>query len=176
MLQRALLQRVTRGSRTTPLQGRVCALYPVLGRKLWRSLRHMELLKYIGGSIFLVREILVSCFRHNRFYQDNPWILKWSYSLPASQRAKRCSRFWLLAHLFTWTRLDVGRSIVSFPISPMHGVDARSRFFRGGSCNEDTMRGRMLYVPPEGGQLFNHDRWSSFQAARAFWLPGAISS
>ena len=103
MLQGAPLQRVTRGSRTTPLQGRVCALYPVLGRKLWRSLRHMELLKYIGGSIFLVREILVSCFRHNRFYQDNPWILKWSYSLPASQRAKRCSCFWLLAHLLTWT-------------------------------------------------------------------------
>ena len=30
----------------------------------------------------------------------------------------------------------------------------------------------MLYVPPEGGQRFNHDRWSSFQAARVFWLPG----
>ena len=69
-----------KGSRTTPMQGGVCALYPVLGRKLWRSLRHMELLKYIGGSIFLVREILVSCFRHSRFYQDNPWILKRSYS------------------------------------------------------------------------------------------------
>ena len=81
---RCTLAKGYKGSRTTPLQGRVCALYPVLGRKLWRSLRHMELLKYIGGSIFLVREILVSCFHHNRFYQDNPWILKWSYSLPAS--------------------------------------------------------------------------------------------
>ena len=54
--------------------------------------------------------------------------------------------------------LDVGKSIVSFPISPMHGVDARSRFFRGGSCKKDAMRSRMLYVPPEGGQRFNHDR------------------
>ena len=33
--------------------------------------------------------------------------------------------------------LEVGKSIVSFPISQMHWVDARSRFSRGGSCNED---------------------------------------
>ena len=54
--------------------------------------------------------------------------------------------------------LDVGKSIVSFPISQMHWVDARSRFFRGGSCKKDALRSRMLYVPPEGGQRFNHDR------------------
>ena len=55
-------------------------------------------------------------------------------------------------------RLDVTEIIVSFPISPMHGVDARSRFFRGGSCKKDAIRSRMLCVPPEGGQRFNHDR------------------
>ena len=54
--------------------------------------------------------------------------------------------------------LDVGKFIVSFPIFPTSGMVARSRFFRGGSCNEDTMRSRILYVPPEGGQRFNHDR------------------
>ena len=58
--------------------------------------------------------------------------------------------------LYLDDELDVGISIVSFPISPMHGVDARSR--RGGSCKKDAMRSRMLYVPPEGGQRFNHDR------------------
>ena len=35
------------------LLSRVCTLYPVLGRKLWRSLRHIEFLKYIDGSNFL---------------------------------------------------------------------------------------------------------------------------
>ena len=60
--------------------------------------------------------------------------------------------------LYLDERLDVTEIIVSFPISPMYGVDAGSRFFRGGSCNEDTMRSRILYVPPEGGQRFNHDR------------------
>jgi len=54
--------------------------------------------------------------------------------------------------------LDVGKSIVSFPISPTHGVDARSLLFRGCSWKKDAMRSRMLYVPPEGGQRFNHDR------------------
>jgi len=74
--------------------------------------------------------------------------------------------------LYLDLRLDVTEIIVSFPISPTYGVDAESLFFRGNSCNKDAMRSRMLYVPPEGGQRFNHDRWSSFQAARVFWLPG----
>ena len=56
------------------------------------------------------------------------------------------------------SRLDVTEIIVSFPISPMHGVDAGSRFFRDGSCKKNAMRSRMLYVPPEGGQRFNHER------------------
>ena len=55
-------------------------------------------------------------------------------------------------------RLDVTEIIVSFPISPMYGVDAGSRFFRGGSCKKYAMRSWMLYVPPEEGQRFNHDR------------------
>ena len=54
-----------------------------------------------------------------------------------------------------WMLLEI---IVSFPISPTHGVDARSLFFRGCSWKKDAMRSRMLYVPPEGGQRFNHDR------------------
>ena len=54
--------------------------------------------------------------------------------------------------------LDVGKSIVSFPISPMHGVDAKSLFFRGGSWKSDAVKSRMPNVPPEGGQRFNHDR------------------
>ena len=33
----------------------------------------MELLKYIGGSIFLVREISVSCLRHDRFVGRKLW-------------------------------------------------------------------------------------------------------
>ena len=33
--------------------------------------------------------------------------------------------------------LEVGKSIVLFPISQMHWVDASSRFSRGGSCNVD---------------------------------------
>ena len=55
-------------------------------------------------------------------------------------------------------RLDVTEIIVSFPISPMYGVDAKSRLFRGSSFKENSMRARILYVPPEGGQRFNHDR------------------
>ena len=60
--------------------------------------------------------------------------------------------------LYLDLRLDVTEIIVSFPISPMHGMDAESLLFRGGSCKEGAMRSRMLYVPPEGGQRFNHDR------------------
>ena len=60
--------------------------------------------------------------------------------------------------LYLDDELDVGKSIVSFPISQMHWVDAKSLFFRGGSCKKDAIRSRILYVPPEGGQRFNHDR------------------
>ena len=60
--------------------------------------------------------------------------------------------------LYLDLRLDVTEIIVSFPISPTYGVDAESLFFRGGSCKKQAMRSRMLYVPPEGGQRFNHDR------------------
>ena len=50
------------GSSYPPLLSRIYALYPVLGRKLWRSLRHIEFLKYIGGSNFLSQRDLVLCF------------------------------------------------------------------------------------------------------------------
>ena len=63
---RCTLRRVTSGCRTTPLQGRVCTLHPVLGRKLWRSLRHRELLKYVCSESFLSQRNLVSV-PHNRF-------------------------------------------------------------------------------------------------------------
>ena len=85
---RCTLRRVTSGCRTTPLQGRVCTLHPVLGRKLWRSLRHRELLKYVCSESFLSQRNLVSV-PHNRFYQDNfREFLNDLQLAVASQRAK----------------------------------------------------------------------------------------
>ena len=60
--------------------------------------------------------------------------------------------------LYLDLRVEVTEIIVPFPISLTRGIDAKSLFFRGGSCKKGAMRSRMLYIPPEGGQRFNHDR------------------
>jgi hypothetical protein len=121
-------------------------------------LRHRELLKYVCSESFLSQRNLVSV-PHNRFYQDNfREFLNDLQLAVASQRAKMQPFLAARPILILDDELDVGKSIVSFPISPTHGVDARSLLFRGGSWKEDAMRSRMLYVPPEGGQRFNHDR------------------
>mgnify|MGYP007071505594 CR=1 FL=1 len=109
---------------------------------------------------------------HNHFYGIMWTILSKLFSCITRRTKLWCGLDTLQTPFSTWTRLEVTEIIVSFPISPTYRVDAESLFFRGSSCNKDAMRSRMLYVPPEGGQRFNHDRWSSFQAARVFWLPG----
>ena len=115
-------------------------------------------MKYVCSESFLSQRNLVSV-PHNRFYQDNiREFLNDLLAYAALQRAKMKPFLPARPILNLDDELDVGKSIVSFPISQMHWVDAKSLFFRGGSCKKGAIRSRMLYVPPEGGQRFNHDR------------------
>ena len=115
-------------------------------------------MKYVCSESFLSQRNLVSV-PHNRFIKIiSVNFLNDLQLAVASQRAKM--QPFLAARPFSNLdeRLEVTEVIVSFPISPTYGVIAKSLFFRGSSCNEDAMSSRMLYVPPEGGQRFNHDR------------------
>ena len=66
---------------------------------------HRELLKYVCGDSFWVRETIVSSSISViavllKLYS---WAPQWYFSLPQPRKGPRCSRFWLLARFFTWT-------------------------------------------------------------------------